>query len=72
MTNTINKSPWQPIESAPKDGTHILIMDNWYECITVKWSGYWALIEFGDYAEDDHICGVAKYWMPLPPAPEGI
>ena len=59
---------WQPIETAPKDGTHILLSDGsdivvvgeWYDrsgtpCWTVSWDGN----EFDD----------ASFWMPLPEPP---
>jgi len=68
---------WQPIETAPKDGTAILLHYDW-EPLTVV--GYFGT---GDMPEMQHDrwrvkydCdsleagfGVPTHWMPLPPAP---
>jgi hypothetical protein len=70
-------SEWQPIESAPKDGTHVLL---WFP------AGYWAtevhvaigLWDSGEdegwYAGDESHSMTAHgapptYWMPLPAPP---
>lgn len=64
-------SPWQPIETAPKDGTSIILLlmgeivegawdqheDNWHTDLPV-----------GDH--DYHEFECAKWWMPLPLAPK--
>lgn len=59
---------WQPIETAPKDGTHVLAYDG-SNMTTVKWDrDYWALIEQGYYAEDNEWW--PTHWMPLPKPPK--
>lgn len=61
-------SPWQPIESAPKDGTWILA----YAPDTEKYwcpPAPWVIIQFSaderwvDEADSD--AGEPTYWMPL-------
>jgi Protein of unknown function (DUF551) len=59
-------STWQPIETAPKDGTRILITSNWTDyankplgCEVGRWDGFqWVACE----KEPTH-------WMPLPEPP---
>ena len=65
-------SDWQPIDSAPRDGTEVLL---WYEdYLGTKdfvVSGHW-LIDVPSYEETwEHSCGFgdADMWMPLPEAP---
>lgn len=65
---------WQPISTAPKDGTHILL---W---VGTTYRGYWAT--FSDNgAWDDPLLYWQKadtafspltptHWQPLPPPPE--
>jgi hypothetical protein len=60
---------WQPIETAPKDGTHILIYDAYGECSVVYWFTYdngndcgWTY-DGGDRFDPSH-------WMPLPDPPK--
>lgn len=73
-------SGWQPIETAPKDGSEFLAYDPmakkydvctmthpWsrlFECRAVQLDG-----ELGAY-EDEFQGSRATLWMPLPPAPE--
>ena len=68
------KAPqWQPIESAPKDGTHILVCtagsdyyavtvhwfdNNWHE--TMSWDGELAIYELKK----------PTHWIGIPPTPE--
>ena len=58
---------WQPIETAPMDGTDILlgfarhdrppVVAGWFDC--------WA-----EYDCQNIVKGTPTHWMPLPPAPE--
>lgn len=69
---------WQTIETAPKDGTHLLATDgaimttvHWYEPPTwpgiPQGRGWWDLVVCGAYAEDGE--WHPSHWMPLPPPP---
>lgn len=62
---------WQPIETAPKDGTNILVCAE-DVMSTVKWDDFfkeWALVVSGSQSEDDEFYG-PTHWMPLPPPPK--
>lgn len=75
MTRPTTAATWQPIETAPRDGTFVVL-----------WEGGWApraLVGYYD-AEDerptwrDHDGGIIDFlrepithWLPLPPPPEG-
>lgn len=55
---------WQTMETAPKDGTEILLWDAGKFAIVGYWhplSGHWTT---GDYAL------VPTHWMPLPEGPK--
>jgi hypothetical protein len=70
---------WQPIETAPKDGTYILVAS-----ASGPWVAHWAPVAVSGYRFEqpwrsvmlnhDHIHGATRYlppthWMPLPDAP---
>lgn len=60
---------WRPIETAPKDGTRVLLhRDGWAEHTAVGWYDdvrrEWRPV-CGDVFPGDVI-----HWLPLPPAPE--
>lgn len=61
---------WQPIETAPRDGTHVVLAE-WSE-YAGKWqfeTSYWRTY-FGHYGEGFGWSGHAPtHWMPLPDAP---
>jgi hypothetical protein len=73
---------WQPIETAPKDGTKILVftvhgdieLTEWYE---IQYPRY-VEAENGLYRKvfDEPVTGwngnTPKYWMPLPDAPVNL
>lgn len=58
---------WQPIETAPKDGTSILLADNYGGMQICWWDSY-------DWRHDlDDVCSTfddPTHWMPLPPSPK--
>jgi hypothetical protein len=56
---------WQPIETAPKDGTPILLWTYWEHYAVGAWDGTgWY---DGQYSWSD-----ATHWMPLPASPEDV
>lgn len=69
-------SDWQPIETAPKDGRHILVNDPFQlpRVVAAKWvegEGY-ALFVYADEVLQD-ICAEGPqctHWMPLPEPPK--
>jgi hypothetical protein len=57
---------WQPIETAPKDGTEILVYHN--ECCSVR---EWGKNDDGDEIWLPRIRGFfPTHWMPLPNPPK--
>jgi len=71
-------SKWQPIETAPKDGTEILIYDGRMRCV-VKWSiwfdghkGDWTYLGASGYEWERSFYEPVVYWMPLPDKPNLI
>lgn len=70
---------WQPIETAPKDGTPVLLYFNGWDRPTARptvYVGTWTTdfdgdgewyIDWGDLTQY-HI-GPMTHWMPLPPPP---
>lgn len=79
-------SEWKPFETAPKDGSPILVYERGIahrmtgrvihepEMLIVRWEadgGYWALIPSGSYAEDNEaLLSTASHWRPLPEPPK--
>lgn len=71
-------SEWRPIETAPKDGTPVLLYVKEYSS-TVTIEGWWQGGLDGNWAcvwLDVHGCGCCSgsdpnptHWMPLPPPP---
>ena len=67
-TTTEVQSQWQPIETAPKDGTEVLVMDLLGGIHGAKWHngcGWYHHRNLGWLPS-------AKYWMPLPEYPKKI
>lgn len=66
---------WQPIETAPKDGTVVMLwVKNWRKTIPVM-IGWYGKITFenpagwvGEHCKVNHI-DQPTHWMPLPPPP---
>lgn len=58
-----NEDQWQPIESAPRDGTEILAYWDQSRCHgIVGWFGCWM-------TSDDAVVSAPTYWMPLSAGP---
>ena len=71
MSRSDSKSHWQPIETAPKDGTPILGYCEGY-MTTVEWvalGGFWNLCECGKFAEDGEWNPTHWQLLPEPPRP---
>lgn len=73
-------SDWQPIETAPKDGTRVLVfcLTGWrsapHQITVAEYSNLlgWSLADTGANAEDADLDGPPLYWQPLPsPPPAG-
>ena len=64
---------WQPIETAPKDGTTILLVMRTGKMITGWWASSVELFIFVLGPDDGNSFGImaedATHWMPLPEAP---
>lgn len=66
-------SEWQPIETAPRDGTHILCFHPKYDMIL---NGVWDGGHINDFEMKDERLEYVKdfrptHWRPLPPGPDG-
>lgn len=66
-------SEWQPIETAPMDGTHILLCSS-----GGAWIGFWRLADRRPYGlagwtrfNCDDVGWKPENWMPLPDPPSG-
>lgn len=68
---------WQPIETAPKDGTAVLVVNDKAldpEALVAHWNGEWRVDTTYAWANAEDPWGHfgtidATHWMPLPPAP---
>lgn len=71
-------SEWHPIETAPKDGTRILILDQDWNQNLVVFVARWAphglhpdALGFWYEAHEERWCASQpSHWMPLPEPPE--
>lgn len=62
---------WQPISTAPRDGSHILVF--WGRPVVAFYEkGEWYHVpEYGRTGTYRHVGGwPPQHWLPLPPAPE--
>lgn len=56
---------WRDIETAPRDGTVLLLRTGHGRCIVGFWlNGSWDDGDFAAFDSED-----VKFWLPLPPAP---
>ncbi len=66
---------WQPISTAPKDGTHIFLYEPYdHPCVAFyvtspEWSGWMFADEL--LADVKPEGPEPTHWMPLPPPPKG-
>ena len=63
---------WQPIETAPKDGTKILIYDVHALICVCSWEAvpfYGTDDDFGWVSDESDAEIYPTHWMPLPPFP---
>lgn len=61
---------WEPIETAPKDGTWVLLRWRWtldggLPAIVGRWHNGWRDDDGRSYSDSNF-----TYWMPLPAPPE--
>lgn len=56
---------WLPIETAPRDGSPVLIFSVWSDRTVGCWSAH-----RGIWVDQSHGVVVATHWMPLPDPPE--
>ena len=61
-------SEWQPIETAPRDGTRVMLIDTFDQW---HYIGRWNA-DLGDqgFWEDMSEYALPTHWMPLPAAPK--
>ena len=63
---------WQPIETAPRDGGHVIVyvvLGNDLPTVTLgKWN---VTFQRWDIGWSGYVKGEPTHWMPLPPPPKG-
>lgn len=74
----MNEMKWQPIETAPKDGTHIIAWratakpphceSMYFVPYDEDGNGLWHWVQDGDSPSENF----PTHWMPLPPPPEDV
>lgn len=70
-------SEWQPIETAPMDGTPILLYGPYEDISVAKWGPGWSCLADGrhaiawqsDFGTEYIDFSCPTHWMPLPEAP---
>jgi len=64
---TCKRPLWQPIETAPRDGTQVILFDQDGDILTGNYvAPYWWIDQFMPPMMD----GDPLYWMPLPEPPK--
>lgn len=86
LASQAQQSQWMPIETAPRDGTVIIVWDGYTGFGSTVGAAYWSkeVLYREDlcildepagwrWSSDNSKNGMARatHWMPLPPAPEG-
>lgn len=67
------KTTWQPIETAPKDGTSFMVYcddGSMTTCAWKDWAQDFRLVHVGTYADDGELNSNPSYWMQLPDEPK--
>ena len=59
---------WQPIETAPKDGTRLIALDVKGNIVKVHWDTLYEPAAWAD--EDSFFTSPLTYWLPIPDVPE--
>ncbi|MXP42945.1 DUF551 domain-containing protein [Allopontixanthobacter sediminis] len=68
LTDARAEIGWQPIETAPKDGTEVLL----YYPKQGFWAEHWAVNSFQRFERRGWDMGrIPTHWQPLPAAPKG-
>jgi hypothetical protein len=64
---------WEPIETAPKDGTQILVYCGDVWAVVYWWDGYggvWRVAaDVNGWNESDELSSTPTHWMSLPEPP---
>ena len=67
---------WQPISTAPKDGTPVLVWDSGCEAMLIAWFGKHSHVPLYGWVYGADVIGGEEvdsceptYWMPLPEPP---
>ena len=63
-------SEWQPIETAPKDGTKILLWATPHQMLVAKNRPIVGHFDRGWWSDFNAVISHATYWMPLPEPPK--
>ena len=65
-------SDWQPIETAPKDGTKIIAFDHHAGVVIVRWRMRWPETgcEWIEATGEEYENYRPTHWMPLPEPPK--
>jgi hypothetical protein len=61
-----NQNQWQSIETAPRDGTHILLYKSGIQFVGYWENGYWVI----NIARLSVVASFPTHWKPLPYDPE--
>jgi hypothetical protein len=69
LQSSAKKQGWQPIETAPRDGTEILVSWHGWPSLEGDNSIEIAIFKEGVWWSNDAVVSTPSHWMPLPPPP---
>ena len=79
MMSNLNVDGWLPIETAPKDGSKVLLWTDstldpyWCDCVGRREVEHFQTVQTAWWNLDDgwekELVGQPTHWMPLPPPP---